>query len=57
MPVNLVVLSDQAMDDIAWDENLARKDLSPVEEARALERSIERFNTCVSISGLPCGSA
>jgi ParB/RepB/Spo0J family partition protein len=43
MPVNLVMLSDQAMDDVAWDENLARKDLSPVEEARSLQRSLERF--------------
>src|SRR3989304_4223458 len=43
MPVNVVDLDDRAMDDIAWDENLARKDLSPVEEARALQRSLERF--------------
>jgi ParB/RepB/Spo0J family partition protein len=43
MPVNVVDMDDRTMDDIAWDENLARKDLSPIEEARALQRSLERF--------------
>ena len=43
MPVNVVDLDDRAMDDIAWDENTARQDLSPVEEARALQRTMERF--------------
>jgi ParB/RepB/Spo0J family partition protein len=44
MPVNLCELSDQVLDDVAWDENAARKDLSPVEEARALERSLAAFH-------------
>ena len=44
MPVNLAELTDQVLDDIAWDENAARKDLSPVEEARALERSLANFH-------------
>ena len=43
MPVNVADLTDQVMDDVAWDENAARKDLSPVEEARALERSLAAF--------------
>jgi len=40
-PVNLLALDDQAMDDIAWDENKDRSDLSPVEQARALQRTME----------------
>lgn len=44
MPVSLANLDDQTMDDIAWDENAERKDLSPVEEARALKRTMERFD-------------
>lgn len=43
MPVNVIDMDDRTMDDIAWDENIARKDLSPVEEAQALQRSLERF--------------
>jgi ParB/RepB/Spo0J family partition protein len=41
MPVNLVSLSDEDMDDIAWSENRDRKDLTPIEEARALKRTLE----------------
>ena len=44
MPINLVELEDQAMDDIAWDENTARKDLSPVEQAQSLQHTIETFH-------------
>lgn len=43
MPVTLGYLSDQIMDDLAWDENEARKDLSCIEEARALARTQEKF--------------
>lgn len=41
MPVNLVAMPDEDMDDIAWSENYDRKALSPVEEARALKRTLE----------------
>jgi len=42
-PVDVQVLDEQAMADIAWEENAKRKDLSPIEEAQALRRAIERF--------------
>jgi len=42
-PVDVQVLDEQAMADIAWEENAKRKDLSPIEEAQALQRAIERF--------------
>ena len=41
MPVNILDLDDQAMDDIAWNENYGRSDLTPVEEARALKQTLE----------------
>lgn len=44
LPVNILELDDQAMDDIAWDENKDRSDLTPVEEARALKRTLETRN-------------
>jgi len=44
MPVNLLELSDQAMDNIAWDENAKRANINPVEEAAALARTMEDFN-------------
>lgn len=43
MPVNLVCLDDTAMDTIAWDENAQRRDLNPVEEARALAKTMQDF--------------
>jgi len=43
IPVDLAEYTDEAMDAIAWDENQNRKDLTPVEEARALQRSMETF--------------
>ena len=42
-PVDLQYLSDQAMADIAWEENARRRDLSPIEEAQALKQAIARF--------------
>ena len=42
-PVDVQVLDDQAMADIAWEENVKRKDLSAIEEAEALRRAMERF--------------
>jgi len=44
MPVNLLELTDQAMDNIAWDENAKRAGINPVEEAQALARTMEDFN-------------
>lgn len=53
LPVNILELSDQAMDDIAWDENRDRSDLSPVEEARALEKTMNsRGLTQVDLASL-----
>lgn len=43
-PVDVQVLDDQAMADIAWEENAKRKDLTAIEEAEALlQRAIETF--------------
>jgi ParB/RepB/Spo0J family partition protein len=42
-PVEVQVLDDQAMADIAWEENSKRKDLTAIEEAEALRRAIDRF--------------
>jgi ParB/RepB/Spo0J family partition protein len=43
MPVDLNMLSDREMDDIAWSENSDREDISPVEEAQSLQAAMERF--------------
>ncbi len=43
MPVRLTRLDDQAMALAAWSENSARKDLSPLEAAQALQRLITDF--------------
>lgn len=43
MPLDLGVLDDQAMADVAWSENQKRRDLSAVEEARALRAAMDRF--------------
>lgn len=42
-PVDVGPLGDQAMADIAWEENAKRKDLSPIEEAEALQRAMNQF--------------
>ena len=42
-PVDVQVLDDQAMADIAWEENSKRRDLTAIEEAEALQRAIETF--------------
>lgn len=42
-PVEVQVLDDQAMADIAWEENSKRKDLTAIEEAEALRRAIDHF--------------
>ena len=44
MPVNIVELSDRAMDDLVWSENRERKDLNPIEEALALQRTMAERN-------------
>jgi ParB family chromosome partitioning protein len=41
MPLNVIDLSDVAMDDLAWSENQNRKDINPIEEAMALQRTME----------------
>lgn len=43
LPVEIQALDDQAMADIAWEENMKRKDLSPIEEAEALRQAMESF--------------
>lgn len=43
MPLELVDLSDEAMYRHAVTENLQRKDLTPIEEARAMKRAMEDF--------------
>jgi hypothetical protein len=42
-PVEILVLDDRRMSDIAWEENNQRKDLTAIEEAEALQRAIEEF--------------
>jgi len=42
-PVDIQILNDQAMADIAWEENARRKNLSPIEEAQALQQALDRF--------------
>lgn len=43
MPLELVELSDEAMYRHAVTENLQRKDLSPIEEAKAMKRAMQDF--------------
>jgi ParB family chromosome partitioning protein len=42
-PVQYAHLSDEEMATAAWTENSQRKDLSPLEEARALQRALDQF--------------
>ncbi|GIV82245.1 MAG: hypothetical protein KatS3mg051_1599 [Anaerolineae bacterium] len=42
MPVHVLLLSDEQMDLMAWAENRARADLTPIEEAQAIRDRIER---------------
>jgi len=44
IPVEIREISDEDMARIAWAENRDRKDLTAVEEARALKAMIEEFN-------------
>ncbi len=44
MPVNVIPLDDRTMDNLAWDENVVRTELSPVEKARALQRTLDKFS-------------
>ena len=43
MPLRIAILDDPAMALAAWSENAARKDLTPVEAARAIERMMAAF--------------
>jgi ParB family chromosome partitioning protein len=42
-PVEYAHLTDEEMATAAWTENSQRKDLSPLEEARALQRALDQF--------------
>jgi ParB/RepB/Spo0J family partition protein len=44
MPCEVLKLSDEQMALFAWSENAKRKDLNPVEEARAIERMAKGFS-------------
>ena len=44
IPINIISLDDIEMDNIAWSENQHRKDLNPIEEALALQRTMETRN-------------
>lgn len=54
-PVELVQLTDQQMSDLAWEENSKRKDLTPIEEAEALQQAIELFGYTQEQIGLRWG--
>lgn len=41
MPLDLVAVDDDAMDDICWKENWERKELSIIEQAKALQNTID----------------
>lgn len=43
LPVDVTVLDDRAMSDIAWSENAKRKNLSAIEEALAIRRAMDDF--------------
>ena len=43
MPVNVQVLSDEQMALYAWSENAQRKDITPIEEAQAIQRMMDGF--------------
>lgn len=42
-PVEIVVLDNNQMADLAWEENAKRKDLTAIEEAEALANAIDLF--------------
>ncbi|MFW6063732.1 MAG: ParB/RepB/Spo0J family partition protein, partial [Chloroflexota bacterium] len=50
MPVQIGKYSDQQMAKMAWAENAQRKDLSAVEEARAIQRVIDDFGWTQSLA-------
>jgi len=54
-PVDVQVLDDRAMADIAWEENAKRKNLNAIEEAQALRRAMERFGWSQAKVGLRWG--
>jgi len=43
LPVDVVVLNDQMMADVAWQENADRDDISPIEEAVAIQTAMVEF--------------
>jgi len=43
LPMDIEVLDDQAMADIAWQENADRDDISPIEEAIAIQTATAEF--------------
>jgi len=43
LPMDIEVLDDQAMADIAWQENADRDDISPIEEAVAIQTAMAEF--------------
>lgn len=42
-PIEILVLDDKKMADLAWEENAKRKDLTPIEEAEALQSAMAIF--------------
>jgi ParB/RepB/Spo0J family partition protein len=51
MPLDVSELDDQAMADVAWAENQKRRDLTPIERARALQTALSRFSWTQSAIG------
>jgi len=43
LPIDIEVLDDQAMADVAWQENAARVDISVIEEAIAIQTAMAEF--------------
>jgi len=43
LPVDIELIDDQAMADVAWQENADREDISPIEEAAAIQTAMLEF--------------
>lgn len=43
IPIQIRVLTDEAMANMAWSENASRKDLNPLEEAMAIQKRMKDF--------------
>jgi len=57
IPVNIAAFDDPAMSRMAWSENAQRKDLTPLEEAKAIRKAMMDFGWTQTQAGTEFGLA